>query len=68
MAAITKSSLRSAMNLPRTTRARPVQPMNDRMIVIYRYMADTEMPGGMAADSAIHSGMEGMADSTSMMR
>ena len=37
-------------------------------MVMYRYRAETEMPGGMAADSAIHSGMDGMADSTSMMR
>ena len=33
-AAMTKSSSRSARNRPRTTRARPVQPISDRMRVI----------------------------------
>ena len=34
LAAVTKSSPRTDRNLPRTTRARLVQPMIDRIIVI----------------------------------
>ena len=33
-AAMTKSSCLSAMNLPRTSRASPVQPISDRMMVM----------------------------------
>ena len=44
------------MNLPRTTRARPVQLMRDRIIVMSRYICTGGIPAGMAADSAIHSG------------
>ena len=67
-AAMTKSSFRRAINRPRTVRARPVQPMKDRMMVMYRYMAVTEIPGGMAADRASHRGMLGTAEMTSMIR
>ena len=33
-AAVTKSSVRRARNRPRTTRASPVQPMNERIMVM----------------------------------
>ena len=56
------------MNLPRTTRARPVQLMRDRIIVMSRYICTGGMPAGMAADSAIHRGREGREFSTSITR
>ena len=58
-AAITKSSSRNCSNLPRTTRASPVQPTSDRMMVIDRYTCSGPHWRGTAADSAIQSGIWG---------
>ena len=43
LAACVESSSRSARNLPRTVRARPVQPSTDRMMVMPKYLGASEM-------------------------
>ena len=67
-AAVTKSSSRSDRSLPRTTRARPVQPSTDRMMVTAKYTCNGGHSAGTAALSAIHSGMDGNERSSSMAR
>ena len=64
----TKSSSRSESSLPRTTRASPVQPISERMIVIARYTRSGGQVDGTAALSPSHSGMVGMERSISMSR
>ena len=49
-------------------RARPVQPMKERMIVMSKYTLRTGISGGIAALSAIQSGIVGTDWSTSMIR
>ena len=67
-AAITKSSSRSERNLPRTTRAMPVQLMMDRMTVMAKYTRMTDQSLGIVAAKPIHSGIVGMEVRTSIMR
>ena len=68
LAAEMKSCSRTDSSLLRTTRASPVQPISDTMMVMAKYTASDDQSGGSAALSAIHSGMVGNDMITSMTR
>src|SRR5215212_6499579 len=59
---------RSEISFPRTTRARPDQPTNDNTRVMAKNFCIPDHSFGMAADSAIHTGIWGMLMMNSMMR
>ena len=60
VAARMKSSSRRERNLLRTTRARAVQPISERMTVIMKYTCTGDQSSGTTAASASQSGMVGM--------
>ena len=67
-AAMTKSSSLIEISRPRTTRARFVQPTNERMTVMAKKVWMPVHRFGTAAESAIHSGSCGSVMVNSMMR
>ena len=67
-AAMTKSSVRSVRKRPRTTRASPVQPTSDRMMVIIMYCSVAGQSCGKAAASASQIGIVGRASTNSTTR
>ena len=67
-AASTYSSLRYASTFPRTTRAKPPQPMSDIATTIPMYTQPEGHVAGIAAENASHSGILGNEINTSMNR
>ena len=67
-AAMTKSSSRKASSLPRTTRARPVQPTRESTTTMPKYSRSGGQSRGSAAARPIHSGSVGIEIKRSMIR
>jgi hypothetical protein len=67
-AAVTKSSCLMDKNLPRTSRARVVQPIKEIMTVMAKYIFTTLQSRGKTADNPIQSGRVGIDLKNSIIR